>query len=103
MGIVIRTSGDFESLAAELQAASRQRLEAFAERYTDRFSDIELHAHLKRHDEHERAAAECGLNFYTDKGHFHAAEQAYGCELALHQALEALQTQLEKYVEHTKL
>lgn len=99
MAVQIRTSGDFESLAHDVRAVSIQRLSAFAERYGARFTDVELHAHLKKLGEHENAANECKLNFHTDKGRFHVAEEAFGSEPALREALLTLRGRLEKHFE----
>lgn len=103
MGVQIRTSGDFETLSEELRSTNIQRLSSFAERYRDRLGDVTLHAHLKLHDVHETAAAECNLNMYTDKGRFHIAEEAFGHDLAFRQALLTLRNRLEKHIEQNAL
>lgn len=99
MAVYVRTSGDFDALDDGMRENGLHRLVAFADRYAEKFHEVELHAHVKASGSHGNALMRCNLNLFTEQRRFHVQEEAHGLDAVMRRALLSLRQQLEKHLE----
>ena len=97
----VQTSGDFDRLDPIDRFEARQELFSFLEREKSRFREMHLHLHLKRLHGMlgTNPLLQCTLHLVTNLGKFHVAEEGFGTEAAVKNALLSLRYQVGKFHE----